>query len=466
MMKKHKLVEIEWPQFGEATPPPKPSLAEHEARLEATRAAMARKEFTHLLVYGDREHFANLHWLTGFDPRFEEALMVIRQDRRPLLIVGTECVGYLPISPLWAAGKLRHERFRSFSLVSTPRGDSRQLREILADEGIGPEARVGCAGWKYYSAAEHSQGEHTLDLPAYLADAARELAGFERVFNAAALFIDPDTGLRTFCSPAEIAWMEYTNILASEGMKRMLFNLRDGMTDLEVGRLAGFNGLPLACHPTLKTGDKLTGLSSPRGDVVRRGDRMSANLSYWGSNCCRAGWVVASAQELPSEIRDYADAFAGPYFMAMSEWFGLLQIGRPGGDLDRLIRTRLPHDKYGIELNAGHLIHFDEWTSSPVCPDSPVPLHSGMAVQSDVIPSSPVYYSTRMEDTYVLADQTLRAALQEAHPACFARCERRRAFMAERLGIALSTDVLPLSNIPAIVPPFFLNPRLVLAREL
>lgn len=70
-----------------------------------------------------------------------------------------------------------------------------------------------------------------------------------------------------------------------------------------------------------------------------------------------------------------------------------------------------------------------------------------------------------MEDTYVLADQTLRAALKEAHPDCFARCERRRAFMADQLGIDLSEEVLPLSNIPAIVPPFFLNPRVVLARE-
>lgn len=464
-MNKHKLIEIEWPQFGETAPPPKPSLAEYEARLEATRAAMARRGFTRLLVYADREHFANLHWLTGFDPRFEEALMVIQPAGQPLLIVGTECVNYLPISPLWAAGKLRHERFRSFSLVSMPRGDSRLLREILAGEGIGPEARIGCVGWKYYSAAEHPQGEHTLDVPSYLADTTRELAGFERVFNATALFINPDTGLRTFCSPAEIAWMEYTNILASEGMKRMLFNLREGMTDLEAGRLIGYNGLPLACHPTLKTGKKLISLASSRGDVVHRGNRMSSSISYWGSNCCRAGWAAASAQELPAEARDYIDTFAGPYFTAMAEWFGLLRIGRPGGDLDRLISTRLPREQYGIELNAGHLIHFEEWTSSPIYPDSPVRLHSGMALQSDVIPSSPVYYSTRMEDTYVLADQPLRAALREAHPDCFARCERRRAFMADQLGIDLSEEVLPLSNIPAIVPPFFLNPRVVLARE-
>ncbi|HZS93019.1 MAG TPA: hypothetical protein VFE42_36710 [Chloroflexota bacterium] len=31
-----------------------------------------------LLVYVDREHFANLAYLTGFDPRFEEALLILK----------------------------------------------------------------------------------------------------------------------------------------------------------------------------------------------------------------------------------------------------------------------------------------------------------------------------------------------------------------------------------------------------
>ena len=30
------------------------------------------------MVYGDREHFANLAFLTGFDPRFEEAILSCR----------------------------------------------------------------------------------------------------------------------------------------------------------------------------------------------------------------------------------------------------------------------------------------------------------------------------------------------------------------------------------------------------
>jgi hypothetical protein len=86
-----------------------------------------------------------------------------------------------------------------------------------------------------------------------------------------------------------------------------------------------------------------------------------------------------------------------------------------------------------------------------------------MVFQVDVIPASPVYFSTRMEDGVVIADETLRAQLQARYPDCFARCQQRREFMINVLGIALPEEVLPLSNIPAIVPPFFLAPQTVLA---
>ena len=58
-----------------------------------------------LIVYGDREHAANLTYLTGFDPRFEEALLILvktpdSETRKPILVVGNEGWGYTDISPL------------------------------------------------------------------------------------------------------------------------------------------------------------------------------------------------------------------------------------------------------------------------------------------------------------------------------------------------------------------------------
>jgi hypothetical protein len=462
--RKHRLIEMEWPVFGECEPPVRANVAEFESRIEAARAAMDRLGLTHLVVYGDREHFANLAWLTGLDPRFEEAVLVISDRDAPLLVVGNECQGYLPVSPLYGAGKLRHERFQSFSLLNQPRADSRLVRDIFADEGIGKSAAVGCVGWKYFADSEHPDGKHAIDLPAYLVDTLRELAGRESVTNATAILMNPDDGLRTFCSPAEIAYFEYTNVLASEGMKRMLFGMREGMTDHELASLSGYSGVPLGCHMTLASGD-LPGLSGPVGATLRRGTPLSTNICYWGSNICRAGWIASSAHDLPVEARDYVESFAGPYFEAMAAWFNLLRIGTPGGDLAHLIAEKLPFEKFGIFLNAGHLIHLDEWLSSPIYPGSDIPLHSGMVMQVDVIPSSRVYSSTRMEDGVAIADETLRRRLQTQFPACFARCRKRRDFMANVLGIPLPEEILPLSNIPALVPPFFLNPSTILALE-
>jgi Xaa-Pro aminopeptidase len=463
---KHRLIEIEWPEFGECDPPPQAPVGEFEARLDAARAAMEALALTHLVVYGDREHFANLAYLTGFDPRFEEALLILRQQGRPLLVVGNECEGYLPVSPLFRAGKLRSERFQSFSLLSQPRDSSRLMIEILADEGIGAGARVGCVGWKYFDDAEHPDSEHAVDLPAYLVDTLRRLAGWSNTVNATRILMAPDVGLRARCSAHEIAYFEYTNILASEGLKRMLFGLQEGMTDHELAQLARLNGVPLGCHMTLLTGDtRDQGLTSPVGAPIRRGDPLATNVCYWGSNSCRAGWVASSSDDLPADAQDYVECFAGPYYEAMGEWYGQLRIGVPGGELARLISASLPYEQFGIYLNPGHLIHLDEWVSSPIYAGSTVPLRSGMAIQVDVIPSSPRYFSTRMEDGVVLADEMLRDQLGQQYPGCLARCEQRRAFMIEVLGIPVPPEVLPLSNIPALVPPFFLDPNVVLALE-
>ena len=65
----------------------------------------------------------------------------------------------------------------------------------------------------------------------------------------------------------------------------------------------------------------------------------------------------------------------------------------------------------------------------------------------------------------VVADQSLRDELKVKYPGVFQRCMDRRKFMIEVLGIELPDELLPVSNIPAIVPPFFLKPDLIFALE-
>ncbi|MHB1357306.1 MAG: aminopeptidase P family N-terminal domain-containing protein [Anaerolineae bacterium] len=460
-----KLIEIDWPDFGPDPTPPTPTSADVFAeRLAAARVLMERGGYTHLAVYGDREYFANMAYLTGFDPRFEEALLILSADPKPLLIVGNECLGYLPISALYRAGGLRIERYPTFSLLGQPRSGSRQLRAILADEKIATTARVGCVGWKYQSAAEHPDAAHACDLPSYIVDALRSLAGYDQVLNATDLLMHPAYGMRATCTAEEIAYFEYTGILASEGVKRMLLGLKPGMLDYEVAQLAQLNGMPLGCHMTLVTGDTRDyGMNSPIGSPVRRGEPFATNVCYWGSNVCRAGWAAESASDLPLSARDYVPAFAVPYFSTVGAWFEALRLGTPGDTLQQIISDRLPFEQFGITLNPGHLIHLDEWLSSPIYPGSDIPLSSGMAIQVDIIPSSPTYFSSRMEDGMVLADATLQHELSTHYSDCYQRCLARRTWMRDVLGMPVSDDVLPLSNIPAIVPPFFLSPHSVLA---
>jgi hypothetical protein len=465
-LRAHRLIEIDWPEFGSGTCPPRPSTHELEARIDNLRARMEELKLTHIAVYGDREHFANLSYLTGFDPRFEEALLIIRRASTPLILVGNECVSYLGVSSLHTSGRMRHERFQSFSLLSQPRDQSRTLREILAGESIGPMARVGCVGWKYFSENEHPNAAHALDIPAYLADTLRQLAGSENVVNATDLLMHPGHGLRAQCTPIEIAYFEYANVQAAESAKRMIFALQEGVTDHSVIECGSLNGDPLSCHVTFATGSNSElGLCGPSGQLIRRGQTLSFNVAYWGSNVCRAGWIAHSAADLPLEAADYVSSFAGPYFEAMGEWFALMKLGTPGEKVYNLIQERLPFAQFGIYLNPGHLIHLDEWLSSPFYAGSQIPVASGMYIQSDVIPQSSRYFSTRMEDGLVVADRELRGKLKEFAPDCYERCQKRRWFMSNVLGIELPEEVLPLSNTAGIVPPFFLKPNIVLALE-
>src|SRR5262249_18497692 len=95
-----ELAEIALPEFGLPRVEPIIPAATYEARVAAARQRAAAAGHEALLVYADREHFANLAYLTGFDPRFEEALLILLPEGSPTLLVGNECLAYTAISPL------------------------------------------------------------------------------------------------------------------------------------------------------------------------------------------------------------------------------------------------------------------------------------------------------------------------------------------------------------------------------
>ncbi len=454
-----RMIELDWPDFGTPDLPPVLTLAELRTRLAALRAAGKAAGYDALLVYGDREHAANLHWLTGFDPRFEEAFLVVTPGEA-LLVAGNECLPYTGISPLVASGEIRVGHCASLSLPSQPRG-SRRVQDWLSD-AVPKGASVGAIGWKWFDETEVEAPETALDLPAFIADPLRRIVG--RVENATALMMHPGHGLRARVDAAEIARLEFANHMAASALTRMVFAFRDGMSDFEAFQAASVGGLPLGCHPTFATGARAAqGLCGPTGEVLRKGAQISFNLCHWGSNICRAGWLAESAADLPVPAQDYLEIFAGPYVEAMSLWCAMMRPGVSGGEVWAAMQKALPFDTFALFLNPGHLIGLDEWMSSPIYEGSHEPLASGMALQMDVIPGHPVYGSTRMEDGYVIADAGLRADLAARFPAVAARCAQRAAFMRGVLGMKVPEELLPLADTCGIVAPWLLAPRKVIA---
>src|SRR6185436_3344094 len=90
------------------------------------------------LLFADREHGAGISFLTGFDPRFEEAILVVGPDGDPAILVGNECWGMAGAAPL----AMRRILFQDLSLPGQPRDRSRPLSEILGGEGIVDGARL------------------------------------------------------------------------------------------------------------------------------------------------------------------------------------------------------------------------------------------------------------------------------------------------------------------------------------
>jgi hypothetical protein len=448
-MAKARVARIDLPDVGAPGPVPELPEAAYPARVQALRERAGARAYDRVVVYADREHSAGLAWLSGFDPRFEEAVLVLGDAPLPLVLVGNENWGTAGAAPL----PMRRELFQDLSLPSQPRDRSRPLGEILAGEGIGAGTRVGVIGWKGYT------DRTRIEIPAFIVDELRWLAGpTGLVENANDLLIDPGEGLRVINDADQLAVLEHAACRTSDGIRNLLAQVEPGMTERAAVRLLGWDGTPLSCHVMLTAGPRARyGLLSPGDRPIERGDPFTTAFGIWGSLTCRAGFVVEGPDELPAGIRDYVDRLVGPYFTAIAAWYEALHVGQTGGELQAIIDRHLGDPFFGVSLNPGHQIGLDEWVSSPIFRGSAIPLRSGMALQVDVIPATGTpWFTTNIEDGIALADESLRRELATRYPAAWTRIEARRRFMADSLGIRLHPDVLPFSNLAAFLPPYLL----------
>lgn len=415
---------------------------------------MKEKNIDVMVIYADREHGTNFGFLTGFEPRFEEAVIVLHSDGKAKILLGNESLRMQQYSRL----EVEAIHVPHFSLPNQPMETEKTLESLFKDAGISSGLNIGIVGWKLFTSALEDN-KYLFDIPYFILEAIKKAAGSEEsIINATPLFIDPKEGARIQMNAEEIAHYEFGASLASSRILHVLDEVEEGKTEMELAsHLSGF-GQPNNVQTICATGDRFTNaVVAPRYKQVEIGDKFSTTLGFRGGLTNRSAYVVSSKDQLPEGVEDYLEAMAKPYFAALSAWYEHLSIGKKGKDIYNLINQVIPKKEYGWKLNPGHLTAGEEWLSSPIFPDSDIEIKSGMLFQCDIIINKNGYGGVNAEDGVAIADEQLRKELENKFPEVWKRIEQRRSYMINTLGINLPPEVLPLSVINGYYRPYLLN---------
>ncbi len=410
-----------------------------------------------LVIYGDLEHFANMAFLCGHDPRFEEALLCLGPRGKRVLIVGNEGGDYATLAGL---PDLETALAQSFSLPGMDRTAAPKLTDALRGMGIGKGARIGLIGWKPVDRNEHDDTGPVFLAPHNIVVAlAHAAGGMEAISDQTLVLMHPGEGLRAVNDVHQIAAFEWGAARASAAVRRIVHGARPGMSESAAMGFMGYQGEPMTCRPMFSsTSGKMVGLKSPTQSIIRHGDAVTTAVGYRGGLASRAGQMV-------EHDADFLARLAEPYFAAQALWCEMANIGRPGGEIAQAVGEALARAGLGSAFTPGHLGGHDEWLHSVTTPGGKGAFRSGALVQCDIIPTPmPPGRTLNCEDTLVLADAPLRAELGKAYPEVLDRVLRRQRFMRDVLGIAVADDYLPLSNWPHCLPPFWLRPEMIFAR--
>ncbi|MEP7142661.1 MAG: hypothetical protein ABI707_07315, partial [Ferruginibacter sp.] len=329
MLSSFTLEEIDLPEFGQCEELIEIPAVEFERRIGATLEKMKRLGLDFLLIFADREHAANLAYLTRLDPRFEEALLLLDSNGKRKMLLGNECMGYTGICPV----PMEYELFQEFSLLGQQRSGSRSLYEIFKSFGIGEGSIAGCSYYKYFG------DELELDIPSYMANVLQGLVGAAgKVCNACGIFMDAETGLRQYNILEELVRFEWASTRTSESIKKLLQHLQPGIREYELARNYVSDGLPYSCHPMVSTGEKAAlGLSSPSHKRVFLKDPFTSAFGVWGALTCRAGMVAENPAQLDKTVADFYEKYWMAYFKTVVTWYENIGIGISGGEITKSV---------------------------------------------------------------------------------------------------------------------------------
>ena len=116
-------------------------------RYEKVLARMKEEKIDTLVIYADLEHGSNFEYLTGFLPRFEEALLVLHSNGQNYMVMGNENLNKVPVSRV----KATPVHAPCFSLPNQPMEGGKSVLDILKEAGISGNARIGIVGWKNFT---------------------------------------------------------------------------------------------------------------------------------------------------------------------------------------------------------------------------------------------------------------------------------------------------------------------------
>lgn len=465
---KAKIDLVENPIAIDYSEVPEYSKEDYQKRIAKVQEFREERGYSHLLIYGDREHFSNIYYLTGIDIRFEEALMIIEKDKIPKLLLGNECYVY--------ANKINFDinkiLYKPFSLMGQPEDGSVLLLDLYKDCGINESSKIGMVGWKYYSEDKHTLENSILDVPNYIVETLCQLVERENIDNATDIFTHNDYGLRIILSAKEIINHELNGTKASRSVYQVLKNLKEGMTEIEASGFLKIDGEPTSIHTNVNFGDKNTsyGVASPGYHYkLKLGDTAGVGMAYRGSLVHKSGVYINKAEELSKEQQAIREEFFHTYFASIVAYYENFKIGITCGEIYDIVDTTLGQgksggiEKFGIYLNPGHLIHTEEWINAPFNKNSKTIIRSGMAVQCDyTVTYHDPYITAHVEDGFVVADEKLQNEIKELSPSCYKRMKARQKFMRDVLNIELPQEILPMSDLPAVCFPYMADINIIL----
>ena len=313
--------------------------AEYERRLSAVRAAMAAEKLDALIVYCGVGSYANVRWLTNFQPVYGAAFAVVRADGG----VSVAMNGVLHAEPMhsmvWTC-RTADLRCSAGPVYGSPADEV----AVFAADAAGAARHVGLAG----GAVIPQQ------LYAPLLARFSGLRAAEGVMN----------GARLIKSAEEIALMEEAGRIADAAFAAVFETLAPGVAETDVAAAAVAKMLSMGAVESFRTcvvGGALSGLKHayPRQRALEKDEMVCLDLgaSYQGyasdtSRCCTVGGkAIGEAADLLKVAADLYDA-------------GLEEI-RPGRTVDdvaqaliRVVRgTRWEKDFYASGF--GHGIGMD-----------------------------------------------------------------------------------------------------------